>query len=87
MEKETEYLANLIKPLVTLPGEVDIIHSVDDKGVLLTVRVNKEDMGRLIGKDGANANAVRTLVRQLGYTSDKRISVKIEEPEGSTKKE
>jgi len=85
MENEEKYLLNIIQPIVTKPDDVIIKSSIDEMGVLLTVKVNKEDMGRLIGKQGANANAIRTLVRQLGFSCEKRISVKIEEPEGMEK--
>lgn len=84
MEQEKEYLLSIIKPFVTHPEDVNVEATTDELGVLLRVRVNQEDMGRLIGKQGANANAIRTLVRQLGFTSNKRISIKIDEPEGAT---
>lgn len=82
---EKTYLLNLIQPIVSLPEEVEVTETVDEMGVLLAVKVNKADMGRLIGKQGANANAIRTLVRQLGFTNNKRISIKINEPDGSTR--
>lgn len=82
---EKTYLLNLVQPIVSLPDEVVVTESTDEMGVLLTVSVNKADMGRLIGKQGANANAIRTLVRQLGFTNNKRISIKINEPEGGTR--
>lgn len=85
MEPEAQYVLNLIQPIVTVPEDVKVEYKNDDMGVLLTVRVNQADMGRLIGKQGANANAIRTLVRQLGFTNNKRISIKVEEPEGSTR--
>jgi predicted RNA-binding protein YlqC (UPF0109 family) len=85
MEPEVQYLLNLIQPIVTCPEDVNVEYKNDDMGVLLTVKVNQADMGRLIGKQGANANAIRTLVRQLGFTNNKRISIKVEEPEGSTR--
>ena len=80
---EKQYVLNLIQPIVSLPNEVEVSQQVDEMGVLITVKVNQADMGRLIGKEGANANAIRSLVRQLGFTNNKRISIKIEEPNGS----
>lgn len=82
---EEQYVLNLIQPIVSLPNEVEVSQQVDEMGVLITVKVNQADMGRLIGKEGANANAIRSLVRQLGFTNNKRISIKIEEPNGSTR--
>ena len=80
---EKQYVLNLIQPIVSLPNEVEVSQQVDEMGVLITVKVNQADMGRLIGKEGANANAIRSLVCQLGFTNNKRISIKIEEPNGS----
>lgn len=83
---EKLYLLNIVRPIVTKPEAVEVIEKNDDMGVLLTIKVAKEDMGRLIGKQGANANAVRKLVRQLGFTVNKRISIKVDEPEGGSRR-
>jgi len=55
---------------------------VDEKGVLLTVKVNAADMGQVIGKRGATASAIRAFLRIIGNRNNSNVSVKIEEPEG-----
>jgi hypothetical protein len=52
-------------------------------GVLLTLSVNKDDMGKVIGRSGATAKAIRTVLRIVGMKNDARVNLKIEEPEGS----
>jgi len=78
---EVEFLDHIVKLIVTVPDEVEIVRSVDDLGVLITLKVAKEDMGRVIGKDGQTAKAIRTLLRAIGSRNDMRINMKILEPE------
>jgi len=78
---ELEFLDHIIKLIVTVPEEVVIDRKVDDLGVLITLKVAKEDMGRIIGKDGQTAKAIRTLLRAIGSRNDMRINMKILEPE------
>ena len=82
---EQTYLESIITPLLAHPEELKIDHVVDDKGILLTVTAHQADMGRIIGKGGATANSIRTLVRQYGGLIEKHISVKITDPVGSEK--
>jgi hypothetical protein len=77
---ETTYLENIVTPLLSRPEDLKIEQVVDEKGVLLTLTVNGEDMGRLIGKLGCTANAIRTLLRQYGALHQQHISVKINDP-------
>jgi len=79
---EQEFLDHIIKLIVTKPEEVEINRSVDDLGVLITLKVSKEDMGRIIGKEGQTAKAIRTLLRVIGSRNNQRVNVKILEPEG-----
>lgn len=79
---ELQFLDQLIKLIVTNPGEVEISRSVDDLGVLITLKVSKDDMGRIIGKDGQTAKAIRTLLRVIGSRNNQRVNMKILEPEG-----
>jgi len=84
-EKKTldqEFLEYLIKALVDHPEDVKIDRRVDEMGVLLSLKVNPEDMGQIIGKAGATARAIRNLVRIVGLKSHARVNLKIEEPEG-----
>lgn len=77
------FLEHIIKLIVTEPDQVEITRTIDDLGVLITLKVSKEDMGRVIGKDGQTAKAIRTLLRAIGSRNDTRVNMKILEPEGS----
>ena len=78
-----EFVETLIKYLVDHPEEVSTEKTVDERGVLITLKINPEDMGYVIGRQGQNARAVRTLLRLVGARSNARVTLKIEEPEGS----
>jgi len=80
---EQTYLESIITPLLAHPEELKIDHIVDEKGVLLTITAHQIDMGRIIGKAGATANAIRTILRQYGGLHNMHISVKISDPVGS----
>jgi len=85
MAKETsdkEFLEYVIKELVDHPEDVKIERKVDEMGVLLSLKVNPEDMGQIIGRAGATARAIRSLVRIVGLKNHARVNLKIEEPEG-----
>ena len=83
MEQDQQFLEYVIKALVDHPEEVKVKRTVDEMGVLLTLAVNKEDMGKVIGRSGATAKAIRTVLRVVGMKNDARVNLKIEEPEGS----
>ena len=80
---EQAFLEHLIKLMVTKPEAVEITRTVDDLGILLTLKVDKDDMGRIIGKDGQTAKSIRTLLRVIGSRHEERVNLKILEPEGS----
>lgn len=82
-EMDKEFVEYVVKALVNNPNDVTVTRSVDDMGVLLELSVNPEDMGKVIGKAGATAKSIRTLLRVLGSRSDERVNLKIVEPEGS----
>jgi predicted RNA-binding protein YlqC (UPF0109 family) len=85
MEKETndkEFLEYIVKALVDHPEDVQIERKVDEMGVLLSLKVNSEDMGQIVGRGGATARAIRSLVRIVGLKNHARVNLKIEEPEG-----
>ena len=75
----------MVKGIVDHPEDVKIDRKVDEMGVLLTLRVNAEDMGQVVGRQGSTAKAVRTLLRIVGVKNNARVNLKIEEPEGSTR--
>lgn len=76
-----DYLEALIKPLLAYPQDLRIDVKNDEKGQLLLLEVNPLDMGRVVGKQGATANAFRRLVRQYGLSRKVHVSTKIVEPE------
>jgi predicted RNA-binding protein YlqC (UPF0109 family) len=77
---EVEYLASIVKPLVSEVDSVRINRIVDERGVLLELTVAKRDMGIVIGKEGAMAKSLRHLVSTYGFLHNARVSVKINEP-------
>lgn len=79
-----QYLISILQPLVKHPDAVVVNSTTDQMGVLLSVMVHQEDMGAIIGKAGETAKAVRHLVRIVGIKNNARVSIKINEPEGST---
>lgn len=85
MEDDAKFLLDLVKELVDNPDDVKVERKVDEMGVLLTLDVNPNDMGQIIGKMGNTAKAIRTLLRVVGMKNDSRVNLKINEPEGSTR--
>lgn len=83
MERDQQFLQYVITALVDHPEDVKISRTVDEMGVLLVLSVNKDDMGKVIGRSGATAKAIRTVLRVVGMKNDARVNLKIEEPEGS----
>jgi len=79
---DQEFLENLVTSLVNYPKDVKVERSVDEMGVLLTMKVNPADMGQIIGREGQTARAIRTLLRLVGLKNKARVNLKIEEPEG-----
>ncbi len=84
MEKSKVFLEYAVHSLVDFPDQVSIDAKVDEMGVLLTLVVAREDMGKIIGREGNTAKALRTLLRVIGMKENARINLKIAEPEGST---
>jgi uncharacterized protein len=74
---DQQFVEFVIKSLVTKPEAVQIERRIDEKGVLLELTVDPEDLGRVIGKRGATAQSVRTLLRALGTKNDARYNLKI----------
>ena len=82
-ENDREFLEFVVKQIVKNPGAVKIERKVDEMGVLLTLEVDKEDMGQIIGKAGQTAKALRVLLRVLGSKNNARVNLKIVEPEAA----
>ena len=83
MEQDQQFLEYVVKALVDNPNDVKVVRTVDEMGVLLTLTVHKDDMGKIIGRSGATAKAIRTILRVVGMKNEARVNLKIEEPEGS----
>lgn len=74
---DQQFVEYIVKSLVGNPDDVVIERLIDEKGVLLTLTVNPEDLGRVIGKRGMTAQSLRTLLRALGTKNDARYNLKI----------
>jgi uncharacterized protein len=74
---DQQFVEFIVKSLVSNPSAVKIERRIDEKGVLLELTVDPEDLGRVIGKRGATAQSLRTLLRALGTKNDARYNLKI----------
>jgi len=83
--EDQAFLEFLVKAIVDHPEDVQVDRRVDEMGVLLSLKVNSQDMGQVVGRQGSTAKAVRTLLRIVGIKNNARVNLKIEEPEGSTR--
>ncbi len=72
----------VVKGLVDHPEDVKVNRTVDEMGVLLMLDLNQEDMGKVIGRSGNTAKAIRTLLRVVGMKHNARVNLKINEPAG-----
>jgi hypothetical protein len=82
---DKEFLEFLVRSLVDNPDDVSVERKVDERGVLLTLKVNANDMGHVVGRQGSTAKAIRSLLRIVGIKNNARVNLKIEEPEGGTR--
>ena len=84
---DQQFVEYIVKSLVGNPDDVVVERQIDEKGVLLTLTVNPDDLGRVIGRRGATAQSLRTLLRALGTKNSARYNLKIvnnDNPEEST---
>ena len=79
---DQEFLEYVAKAIVDNPDDVQVDRRVDEMGVLLSLRVNAQDMGVVVGKAGSTAKSIRSLLRIVGVKNNARVNLKIEEPEG-----
>lgn len=77
---DTQFLEYVIKALVEHPDDVKIKRTVDEMGVLMTLDVHPDDMGKVIGRSGNTAKAIRILLRVVGMKNNARVNLKINEP-------
>jgi predicted RNA-binding protein YlqC (UPF0109 family) len=76
-EIDQQFIEYVVKSLVGKPDAVHVDRRIDEKGVLLELTVDPDDLGRVIGKRGATAQSLRTLLRALGTKNDARYNLKI----------
>ncbi|MEN9558197.1 MAG: hypothetical protein RL141_566 [Candidatus Parcubacteria bacterium] len=79
--QDQEFVAYVVKAIVNHPEDVRVERVVDDRGVLLTLHINQEDMGYVIGRQGQTARALRILLKTVGAKDDARVNLKIYEPD------
>ena len=80
---DKEFVEFVVKAIVDNPDDVEIDRTVDEMGVLISLKINPADMGQVIGRQGSTAKSIRTLLRVIGAKSNARVNFKIIEPEGS----
>ncbi len=79
---DQQFVEYIVKSLVGHPDDVIVERIIDEKGVLLSLTVHPEDLGRVIGKRGITAQSLRTLLRALGTKNDARYNLKIVNSDG-----
>jgi len=80
MHNDQEFIEFVVKSIVSKPDAVRVERKIDERGVLLELNVDPEDLGRVIGKRGSTAQSLRTLLRALGTRNDARYNLKIIDP-------
>jgi len=80
---DKDFIEHVVKLIVEDPDAVKVSRAVDEMGVLVTLQVAKEDMGKIIGKNGQTAKSLRILLRVIGSKNNARVNLRIIEPEGS----
>lgn len=82
-EFDQEFAEFIVKAIVNHPDDVRTERKVDERGVLITLHINPEDMGYVVGRQGQTARAIRTLLKKIGARENARVNLMIYEPEGS----
>ncbi len=81
--KDQQFIEFLVKSIVNHPNDVRTERTVDERGVLITLYINQDDMGYVIGRQGQTARALRILLKTVGAKENARVNLKIFEPEGA----
>ncbi len=81
--QDQDFVDFVVKSIVGHPEDVKTERTIDERGVLITLHVNPEDMGYVIGRQGQTARCIRTLLKTVGAKNNARVNLKIHEPEGS----
>jgi len=87
MEQDQAFLEYVVKALVDHPDDVVVERRLDNLGILLTLTTHPEDMGKIIGKNGKTAEAIRILLRIVGMKNNARVNFKIAEPVGGKREQ
>lgn len=82
-EQDQEFVETVVRAIVGHPDDVRTERTIDERGVLITLFINQEDMGYVIGRQGQTARSIRTLLKIVGAKNNARVNLKIFEPEGS----
>ncbi|HSD12157.1 MAG TPA: KH domain-containing protein [Patescibacteria group bacterium] len=80
---DQEFVEYVVRAIVGHPDDVRTERTIDERGVLITLHINPEDMGYVIGRQGQTARSIRTLLKIVGAKNNARVNLKIYEPEGS----
>ena len=86
-EQDKEFLEMVVKSIVNNPNDVVVDRTIDERGVLLTLKTNPADMGYVIGRKGQTAQSIRTLLKIIGAKNNSRVNLKIYDPEGGNHRE
>ena len=81
VEQDKQFLETVVKQIVGNPDDVVVDRAIDERGVLLTLKINPADMGYVIGRKGQTAQAIRTLLKIVGAKNNSRVNLKIYDPE------
>ncbi len=81
--QDQEFVEYIVRAIVGKPEDVSTERTIDERGVLITLKLNQADMGYVIGKRGQTARSIRTLLKIVGAKNNARVNLKIYEPEGS----
>lgn len=81
--QDQEFVEHIVRAIVSKPEDVSTDRTIDERGVLITLKLNPVDMGYVIGKRGQTARSIRTLLKIVGAKNNARVNLKIYEPEGN----
>ena len=79
---DQEFVESVVRAIVGHPDDVKTERTIDERGVLITLHINPEDMGYVIGRQGQTARSIRTLLKIVGAKNNARVNLKINEPVG-----
>ena len=86
VEQDKQFLETVVKQIVGNPNDVVVDRTIDERGVLLTLKINPADMGYVIGRKGQTAQAISTLLKIVCAKNNSRVNLKIYDPEGGNRR-